>query len=106
MTQEYFKKVPNFEYISRDSNNSPLSDYTEVKNLFKRAKIRDDIFQNLSYFEKYTIVGEERPDDVAYKFYDDPTLDWVILLANNIQQIKGWLVREFSPSRLNMTIAS
>jgi hypothetical protein len=87
MTQEYFKKVPNFEYISRDSNNSPLSDYTEVKNLFKRAKIRDDIFQNLSYFEKYTIVGEERPDDVAYKFYDDPTLDWVILLANNIQNL-------------------
>jgi len=85
MTQEYFKKVPNFEYISRDSNNSPLSDYTEVKNLFKRAKIRDDIFQNLSYFEKYTIIGEERPDEVSFKFYNDPTLDWLILLTNNIQ---------------------
>ena len=87
MTQEYFKKVPNFEYISRDSKNSPLSNYTEVKNLFKRAKIRDDIFENLSYFEKYNIIGEERPDDVAYKFYNDPTLDWVILLANNIQNV-------------------
>jgi len=85
MTQEYFKKVPNFEYISRDLNYSSLSDYTEVKNLFKRAKIRDDIFENLAYFDKYTIVGEERPDEIAFKIYNEPTLDWLILLTNNIQ---------------------
>ena len=57
-------------------------------NLFKRAKIRDDIFENVQYFNKYTIVGDERPDYVAYKLYDDPTLDWVILLSNNILNVQ------------------
>lgn len=87
MTQEYFKKVPNFEYVSRDLERNSLSDYTTVKNLFKRAKIRDDIFKNVSYFEKYTIIGDERPDQVADKFYGDPTLDWLVLLANNVNNV-------------------
>jgi hypothetical protein len=83
----YFRNVPNFDYVSRLSDNRNLDDYIQVKNLFKRAKIRDDIFGNLQYFTKYSIVGDERPDQVAQKFYDDPTLDWVILLANNILHV-------------------
>jgi len=87
MTQEYFKKVPNFEYVSRELDKNSISDYTIVKNLFKRAKIREDIFQNVSFFEKYTILGDERPDQVADKIYNDPTLDWLVLLANNINNV-------------------
>lgn len=87
MTREYFKQVPDFEYTSIDLERNSISDYTTVKNLFKRAKIRDDIFQNLSYFEKYTIRGDERPDQVADKFYNDSTLDWLILTANNINNV-------------------
>ena len=87
MTQEYFKKVPDFEYISRGLNRNSLFDYTTVKNLFKRAKIREDIFKNATYFQKYSIVGDERPDQLADLFYNDPTLDWVVLLANNINNV-------------------
>ena len=87
MTQEYFKKVPDFEYISRGLNRNSLFDYTTVKNLFKRAKIREDIFKNATYFQKYSIVGDERPDQLADRFYNDPTLDWVVLLANNINNV-------------------
>jgi len=97
MAQEYFKKVPNFEYVSRDLEKNSLSDYTTVKNLFKRAKIRDDIFKNVSYFEKYTIIGDERPDQVADKFYNDPTLDWLVLLANNINNVyEEWPKTQYS----------
>ena len=88
MTKPYFRQVPNFDYVNRDSNDTTLNDYVTVKNLFKRAKIRDDIFENVQYFNKYTIVGDERPDYVAYKLYDDPTLDWVILLSNNILNVQ------------------
>ena len=56
----YFTHVPSIAYISRDLENNSLNDYTVTKNLFKRARIRDDIFQNVSYFNKYTIVGDER----------------------------------------------
>jgi hypothetical protein len=32
----------------------------------------------------YDVQSGDRPDIIAYKYYDDPTLDWVILLVNNI----------------------
>tara|TARA_B100000073_G_scaffold273523_2_gene233371 strand:+ start:1203 stop:3590 length:2388 start_codon:yes stop_codon:yes gene_type:complete len=83
----YFSHIPFLAYVSRDKERNTLNDYTIVKNLFKRGKIREDIFQNVSYFTKYQIVGDERPDQVAAKIYDDPTLDWVVLLANNIQNV-------------------
>lgn len=88
MTKPYFRQVPNFDYISRNPNESYISEYITVKNLFKRGKIRDDIFGNLTFFEKYAIIGDERPDNVANKIYGDSTLDWVILLANNILNIQ------------------
>jgi hypothetical protein len=84
----YFRQVPDFEYVSRDSNQRQISEYATVKNLFRRGKLREDIFGNLSYFTKYKIVGDERPDNVAYKIYNDETLDWVVLLSNNILNIQ------------------
>jgi hypothetical protein len=88
MTKPYFRQVPNFEYISRNSGEKYISEYVPVKNLFKRGKLREDIFGNLSFFEKYSILGDERPDNVASKFYGDSTLDWVVLLSNNILNIQ------------------
>lgn len=85
----YFRQVPDFEYVSRDDDSKGISNFTPVKNLFKRGKLRDDIFGNLSLFEKYSIKGDERPDNVAFKFYEDSTLDWVILLANNILNVQS-----------------
>ena len=80
----YFKNIPDLEYIFR--GNDTLNRYVKVKNLFKRLKLRDDIFQNLVFFNKYEIVGDERPDNVAYKLYNDETLDWLVLICNNMQQ--------------------
>jgi hypothetical protein len=84
----YFSKIPNFDYVSRLPN-AKISDYIRVKNFFKKSKLREDIFQNLAFFEKYTIDGNDRPDNVAFKVYDDATFDWVILVANNIINIQS-----------------
>lgn len=84
----YFRQVPDFDYVSRDPNQRQISEYAPVKNLFRRGKLREDIFGNLSYFTKYKIIGDERPDNVAYKIYNDETLDWIILLSNNILNIQ------------------
>jgi len=83
----YFRYVPNFAYVNRDEDEQNISSYKVVKNLFKRGKIREDIFGDLQFFEKYQILGDERPDNVAFKFYEDETLDWVVLLSNNIVNI-------------------
>jgi len=83
----YFKQVPNFEYVSRLPD-AKISDYIPVKNLFKKGYLRDDIFQDLTLFTKYKVQGDDRPDNIAYSLYDDASLDWVILLSNNITNIQ------------------
>ena len=85
----YFRNVPNFEYVNRLPESHSSSEYIEVKNLFKRAKIRDDIFNDVTYFTKYTIKGDDRPDNVALDVYQDSTLDWIVLLSNNIINIQN-----------------
>ena len=88
MTQSYFRHVPNLEYINRTKGNKDISNYINVKNLFKRGRIRPDLIGNLNFFTKYKIIGDERPDNVAFKEYKDSSLDWVILLANNILNVQ------------------
>ena len=88
MTQSYFKQVPNLEYVNRTKGNKDISNYITVKNLFKRGRIRPDIFGNVNYFTKYKVIGDDRPDNVANEVYGNPNLDWVILLSNNIQNIQ------------------
>ena len=72
MAKPYFNQLPDFNYVSRLPN-AMIGDYIRVKNFFKRVKIRDDIFQDAVYFTKYKIMGDDRPDNVAYKVYGDST---------------------------------
>ena len=91
----YFSKVPNLDYVSRlpDAN---ISDYIPVKNLFKKGKLREDIFQDLAVFTKYKIEGDDRPDNVAFKVYGDSNLDWLILASNNIINIQTeWPMNQY-----------
>jgi hypothetical protein len=80
----YFRYIPDFEYISRGPGKIGSSDFIKVKNFFVRGSIREDLFNNITVFDRYIIEGDDRPDNVAYKVYEDQNLDWVILLSNNI----------------------
>jgi len=84
----YFRQVPDFEYVSRTTDSQNISEYKTVKNLFKKGKLREDIFGDLSFFTKYKIVGDDRPDNVAFEIYGDETLDWLVLLCNNILNVQ------------------
>ena len=84
----YFSYLPNLEYVNRIPSEQNISSYTEVKNLFKRVKLSNKLFQDLTNFTKYQIVGDERPDNVANKIYNNPNYDWIILLSNNIINIQ------------------
>jgi hypothetical protein len=83
----YFRQVPNFDYVSRLPN-ANIGDYIPVKNIFKKGKLREDIFQDLAFFEKYKIQGNDRPDNVAFEVYGDSTLDWLVILSNNVVNIQ------------------
>ena len=82
----YFDLIPDFDYVSRLPD-AKISDYIRVKNFFRRATLREDIFQDLTFFTKYSVEGDDRPDNVSHKVYENSSLDWVILLANNITHI-------------------
>ena len=89
MANPYFRNLPEFDYVDRTRNDGSIGDYTRVKNLFKKGVLRQDIFQDLSFFTKYIVEGDDRPDNVADRVYGDPTLDWVVLMANNITNIQS-----------------
>ena len=84
----YFRNLPNFEYISRINERKTNKDFLTVKNLFRRPIIREDLFTDFMSFTKYRIVGDERPDEIAYDVYGESDLDWVVLLSNNIINIR------------------
>ena len=89
MATPYFRQLPNFEYVNRLKDNTEISNYTPVKNLFKRFIINPDYFEDINFSTKYKIIGDERPDNVAKKIYNDSSLDWLVLLANNIISVRS-----------------
>ena len=84
---DYFKQLPDFDYVSRLPG-AKIGDFITVKNLFKRGDLRPDIFQDLATFDKYQIKGDDRPDNVANDFYQNPSLDWLVLTCNNIINVQ------------------
>ena len=95
----YFRNVPDIDYVSRLPG-AKISDYIKVKNFFKRGFIREDIFQELSFFTKYKIIGDDRPDNVAWNFYEESGLDWLVLTCNNIVNIQTeWPMTQYDFDR-------
>ena len=89
MPNPYFSNLGDFLYVNRTRDGINEGDYSLVKNLFKRAKLREDIYQDLNFFSKFDVLGDDRPDNVADLIYGDPTLDWVVLLSNNIVNVQS-----------------
>ena len=96
----YFDLFPDVELPSFSDKRSSHKDFVKVKNLFKRGKIREDLFGSVVAFSKYTILGDDRPDNVADKIYENQNLDWVVLLSNNIINVRDeWPMSQFDFQR-------
>ena len=85
----FFRKLPNLNYPSLLKTRESNLDFVQTKNLFRRAKVREDLLANFMQFDKYKIIGDERPDNVAEKVYGNSDLDWVVLMSNNIIDINN-----------------
>ena len=96
----YFRRLPNLDYPSLLKNRESNTYFIQTKNLFRRTKIREDLFANFMQFDKYEIVGDERPDNVSEKVYGRDDLDWVVLLSNNIVDINNeWPLSQLQLNR-------
>ena len=75
----YFRPFPKINYDVK-KNNSPLL----LTDITKRYKIRDILQQKAAIYYNYTVRDGDRPDLIAFKYYGEETLDWLIFLCNNM----------------------
>lgn len=76
---KYFSNFPTLNYKLPG-----LSTTTEATDITKRFIIRDFYKRQVLSFFTYSITDGERPDAVAYNVYGDDSLDWLVLLPNEI----------------------
>lgn len=84
----YFRELPDVQYQSFLSDAISSQDYLKVKNLFRRNKLRDDLQNVFTLFNKYEIVEGARPDTVAEEIYGSAQLDWVVLMTAGIINVR------------------
>lgn len=75
----YFDFFPKIYYDLR-KNSKP--EY--VIDLTRRFKIREIVLSRSINFYDYVVKEEERPDIIAQKVYDNPKLDWLVLMINGV----------------------
>lgn len=75
----YFEPFRTINYDIKKNGNT-----VEVTDLFLRYKVLDIFKNQYAVYYDYSIKEGERPDIIAAKYYEDPSLDWIIFLVNNI----------------------
>ena len=110
----YFRQLPNVEYENFLSENYSSQNYILMKNIFVRGKLRDDLQNILTIFNKYIIPGDKRPDQIANELYGDSNLDWIIRVVANIinlqndyplssQQLYDYCIKKYGIEGVNDT---
>ena len=84
----YFRELPNLEYQSFLSSSRGSDEYLLVKNVFRRVKLRDDLQNVFTIFNKYEIEEGARPDTVAEELYGSSQYDWVVLIGAGIINVR------------------
>ena len=80
----YFRELPDLFYQSPLSTRTSSKEYVRIKNLFRRVKLRDDLQNVFTLFNKYSIRDGERPDTIAEDLYGASDLDWVVMMTAGI----------------------
>ena len=75
----YFDRFPLMTYDMKNNNV-----YKLVPDILRRVKLRASIKSGVFLFDKFDVPMGDKPEDVAFKFYGDAELHWVILMTNNV----------------------
>ena len=75
----YFTQFPLIAYDMKGDRN-----YKLLPDILRRVKLRSGLRSGAFMFDNYNVKDGERPEDVAYKWFGDAQLHWVILMTNNI----------------------
>jgi len=92
----YFRELPDLEYQSPLEHKTSSDEYVRVKNLFRRIKLRDDLQNVFTLFNKYVIEDGKRPEVVAEELYGKQSLDWVVLITAGITNVRDqWPLSDY-----------
>ena len=75
----YFSKFPNMVYDVKNNGNFKL-----LPDILRRVKQRNAIKSGQFIFDTYDVKNGEKPEDIAYKWFGDAQLHWVILMTNDV----------------------
>ena len=75
----YFSRFPLMVYDVAGNEN-----YKLLPDILKRVKLRSGLRSGSFLFDAYDVIDGERPEDIAFKYYGDAQLHWVVLMTNNI----------------------
>ena len=75
----YFSMFPVLSYDAKGNGKETI-----MTNLFRRVKVKSNASDNIVDFDYYDVQDGETPEMIAYKYYGDANLHWVILVINNI----------------------
>jgi hypothetical protein len=75
----YFSHFPLMAYDVAGNQN-----YKLLPNILKRVKLRSGLRSGSFLFDNYDVKDGENPEDIAFKWFGDAQLHWVILMTNNI----------------------
>ena len=75
----YFNRFPMMVYDMKDDNN-----YKLLPDILRRVKQRNVSASGQFIFDTYDVRNGEKPEDIAYKWFGDAQLHWVILMTNDV----------------------
>ena len=75
----YFDRFPLMAYDVAGNEN-----YKLLPDILRRVKLRSGLRSGSFLFDNYDVIDGEKPEDVAFKWFGDAQLHWVILMTNNI----------------------
>ena len=78
----YFMHFPKVAYdVKGDGVTTQMTDIT------RRARISHNSIIYKASYDYYDVLDTQKPEDIAYDYYGDANLHWIILMVNNINDI-------------------
>lgn len=86
MPEKYFEKFQTIQYAN-----------TMCTNIMQRSAVVNSVYANPSLYYAYDVQQQERPDQIADRYYKDQYMDWILYLTNSVQDpYHDWYIDQTS----------
>ena len=108
----YFKYFNRINYDVRGTKNDANIDV--ITNILQRVRLKANFIKNQAFFAQHHIVDGETPEYIAYKYYGDTELHWIVLYAQEATnpyydwpltyfQLKKFVDKKYGAANINNT---